>query len=56
MVKLNGKYNLLTIQEIIKSHTGNKTKRILEMETEQQEIEAGKLKFEIMHIIACIKE
>ena len=36
MVKLSGKYDLLTIQEIRKAHTGNKTKRILEMEPEQQ--------------------
>ena len=56
MVKLSGKYYLLTIQEIIKSHTGNKTKTILEMESEQQEIEASKLKYEMMQIITFIKE
>ena len=54
MVKLSGKYYLLTIQEIRKAHTGNKTKISLEMEPEQQEIEAGKLNYEKMHIITCI--
>ena len=54
MVKLNGKYNLLTIQEIIKSHTGNKTKRILEMSTWQIDIEAWIFKAENITMKACI--
>ena len=55
MVKLSGKYNLLTIQEIRKAHTGNKGKISLEMESEQQEIEASKLKYEKMQIMTFIK-
>ena len=56
MVKLSDKYYLLTIQEIRKVHTGNKGKISLEMESEQQDIEAGKSKYEMMQIITCMEE